>query len=145
MTDGWLLIMTRCHEWTARSRRILPTPTAWRGFIRRCEDAISLTGPAKAVFRPDPGLLLLVTRMPLDPNGQPHVPGDLADVDETIHAANNSKLARDWSKKVGHLNTPEELIEVLCWPFSRATRKRDRCKPIWRSARSTARAAGETP
>ncbi|MGO8813902.1 MAG: hypothetical protein ACLQVG_04450 [Terriglobia bacterium] len=69
-------------------------------------------GPAKAVFRPDPGLLLLVTRMLLDSNGQPHVPGGLPIWDETIQA-NNSKFVRGWSKKVGHLNTPDDLIEML--------------------------------
>jgi hypothetical protein len=71
------------------------------------------TGPAKSVFRPDPGLLLLVTRMPLDPDGQPHVPGNLDVWAEIIRGASDSKLARDWSKKVSRLNSPEQLIEVL--------------------------------
>lgn len=69
--------------------------------------------PAKSVFRPDPGLLLLVTRMPLDPDGQPHVPGNLEVWAEIVRAANDSKLARDWSKKATRLNTPEQLIEAL--------------------------------
>ncbi len=71
------------------------------------------TGPAKSVFRPDPGLLLLVTRMPLDADGQPHVPGNLDVWAEIIRGTNDSKLARDWSKKVSRLNSPEQLIEVL--------------------------------
>ncbi|MGA3327740.1 MAG: hypothetical protein ABSF45_25045 [Terriglobia bacterium] len=69
--------------------------------------------PAKSVFRPDPGLLLLVTRMPLDSDGQPHVPGNLAVWSEIIRTVNDSKLGREWSKKVGHLNTPDQLIEAL--------------------------------
>ena len=44
-------------------------------------------GPAKSVFRPDPGLLLLVTRMPLDADGQPHVPGNLAVWSEILREA----------------------------------------------------------
>jgi len=70
-------------------------------------------GPAKSVFRPDPGLLLLVTRMLLDSNGQPHVPGGLAIWGEILRTANDSKFTRGWSKKVGRVNTPEDLIEVL--------------------------------
>ena len=71
------------------------------------------TGPAKAVFRPDPGLLLLITRMPLDPDGQPHVPGNLGVWADVIHGTNDSKLARDWAKRTTHLSTPEQLIEAL--------------------------------
>ena len=51
--------------------------------------------------------------MPLDPDGQPHVPGNLAVWAEILRAGNDSKLARDWSKKAGHLNNPDQLIEVL--------------------------------
>ncbi|MGO8786063.1 MAG: hypothetical protein ACLQVL_01590 [Terriglobia bacterium] len=81
------------------------------------------TGPAKAVFRPDPGLLLLVTRMQLDADGQPHVPGDLAAWAEIIAAANSTKSARHWSKKGSSLNNPEELIEALL-AISRASIER---------------------
>ena len=68
--------------------------------------------PGRPVFRPDPGLLLLVTRMGLDPNGQPHVPGNLSVWSEVIHS-DDSKPARRWSKKAGRLPNPEALIEVL--------------------------------
>jgi hypothetical protein len=71
------------------------------------------TSPANSVFRPDPGLLLMVTRMPLAPDGQPHVPGNLDVWAELIRGTNDSKLAREWSKKVSRLNSPEQLIEVL--------------------------------
>ena len=71
-------------------------------------------GPARSVFRPDPGMLLLVTRMFLDSNGQPHVPGGLAIWDETLQGTHTSKLTRGWSKKkVGRINTPEDLVELF--------------------------------
>ena len=69
--------------------------------------------PARSVFRPDPGLLLLVTRMTLDSDGRPHVPGNLGVWAEAIQGASDSKIAREWSKKMHHLNTPDELIEAL--------------------------------
>jgi len=69
--------------------------------------------PARSVFRPDPGLLLLATRMPLDPDGQPHVPGNLAVWSEIIRNVSDSKLAREWSKRATRLSTPEQLIETL--------------------------------
>src|SRR5208337_852641 len=48
-----------------------------------------------------------------DPNGQPHVPGNLEVWSEILRTANDSKLAREWSKRTSHVNTPEQLIEVL--------------------------------
>ncbi len=69
--------------------------------------------PAKAVFRPDPGLLLLVTRTYLGPDGQPHVPGNLSVWSDALRAMNDSKIARDWSKRATHLNTSTQLLEAL--------------------------------
>ncbi len=68
--------------------------------------------PAKSVFRPDPGLLLLVTRMPLDADGQPHVPGNLEAWTDIIRN-NETKRAREWTKKSVNLKTPDQLIETL--------------------------------
>src|SRR5271170_6317928 len=49
--------------------------------LRHCYEALrgkSLSPSAMAsVFRPDPTLLLLTTRMQWEPNGDPHVPGNL--------------------------------------------------------------------
>jgi hypothetical protein len=69
--------------------------------------------PARSVFRPDAGLLLLVTRTLLDPDGQPHVPGNLDVWANVLHSANDSKLAREWSKKINHLNNPGQLMAAL--------------------------------
>ncbi len=49
--------------------------------------------PTKHAFRPDQGLFLLVTRLQLDPNGQPHVPGNL-DVWKDILQGQNGFQAR---------------------------------------------------
>jgi hypothetical protein len=70
-------------------------------------------GPARPVFRPDPGLLLLMTRLQLDSNGQPHVPGNLDVWRDLLRAANDSKIARDWSKRSGRVNDSEDLLEAL--------------------------------
>jgi hypothetical protein len=72
-----------------------------------------LPNPAKSVFRPDPGLLLLVSPMTLDPGGQPHVQGNLSVWAEIIRATNDTKRARTWSKRAAQLNSPEQLIEAL--------------------------------
>ncbi len=68
--------------------------------------------PGRPVFRPDPGLLLLMTRMPLDPNGHPHVPGNLGVWTEIVRS-DDSKAVRAWSKKNDRLPNAEALIALL--------------------------------
>lgn len=80
--------------------------------MKPCGDAILRRGrPGR--FSADPGLLLLMTRLQLDANGQPHVPGDLDVWRGLIRAANDSKIARDWAKHTGRLSNPEDLLEAL--------------------------------
>ena len=69
--------------------------------------------PAKTVFRPDPGLMLLVTRMPLDEDGQPHIPGNLGVWSEVLRGWNDPKIARDWARRGDRLATREQFIEYL--------------------------------
>jgi hypothetical protein len=69
--------------------------------------------PARPVFRPNPGLLLLVTRLQLEPSGQPHVPGNLEVWKEILRRKSDSKLVRDWAKRASRWNTPEQLVEGM--------------------------------
>ena len=85
--------------------------------MRRCVAGITIPSPARSVFRPDPGLLLLVTRMPLDPDGQPHVPGNMDVWTDPVREAHNSKHTHERSKKSVHANSSEQLIECSVCPF----------------------------
>ena len=68
---------------------------------------------ARAVFRPAPGLLLLMSRMQWNSDDQPHVPGDLAVWKEIFRQHSDSKVVRDWGKRTSHWNNPEQLLEGL--------------------------------
>ena len=69
--------------------------------------------PARPAFRLDPGLFLLVTRLWLEPNGQPHVPGDLAVWKEILERESRSKVVAEWAVRARHWNSPEELVEAM--------------------------------
>ncbi len=71
--------------------------------------------PAGSVFRPDPGLLLLVTRLQFDSDCQPHIPGGLEAWKEIISnkSDSNSKIAREWAKRARGWNNPDQLVEAL--------------------------------
>lgn len=71
-------------------------------------------GPAKfLVFRPNPGLSLLVTRLQFDAKDQPLVPGNLQVWKEIVRHQPNSKVAAEWARKAGGWNNSEQLVEGL--------------------------------
>ena len=75
-------------------------------------------GPARPVFRPDPDLLLLVTRLELDASGQPMVPGNLQVWEQILRLKTDSKVVRQWAKRANHWKNPDQLVEAL-FAFSR--------------------------
>ena len=75
-------------------------------------------GPARPVFRPDPDLLLLVTRLELDSSGQPMVPGNLEVWEQILRQKSDSKVVRQWAKRANHWKNPDQLVEAL-FAFSR--------------------------
>ena len=71
-------------------------------------------GPAKfLVFRPNPGLSLLATRLQLDSKDEPLVPGNLQVWKEIFRRQSNSKIASEWAHKAGGWNNSEQLVEGM--------------------------------
>ena len=75
-------------------------------------------GPARPVFRPDPDLLLLVTRLQLDSSGHVMVPGNLEAWEQILRQKTDSKVVRQWAKRANHWKNPDQLVEAL-FAFSR--------------------------
>jgi hypothetical protein len=75
-------------------------------------------GPATAVFRPNPALVLLVSRLQLDPSGQPHVPGDLDAWKEILSRKWDSKMVREFARRYSRCDSPDQLLEGM-FAFSR--------------------------
>ena len=64
-------------------------------------------------FQPDPGLLLLVTRLSLEPNGQPGFLGDVQAWKDILSRKYNSKVVGPWAKRAGHWDNPEQVLEAM--------------------------------
>jgi hypothetical protein len=80
-------------------------------FYEALRSADSSSEATKGVFRPAPGLMVLVTLLQFDTNGEPHVPGNI-EIWKAILAQKKTS-GRDWSKRAGHIKTPEQLVEAL--------------------------------
>jgi len=85
--------------------------------LRHCYEALrgkSLSPSAMAsVFRPDPTLLLLTTRMQWEPNGDPHVPGNLQAWKDILRQKSNTELARTWNVETRVFNSPDGLLQTM--------------------------------
>jgi hypothetical protein len=68
---------------------------------------------ARSTYRPAPGLLLLLTSLQWDANGEPFVPGNLALWKEILLQKNESKYVRDRGKSVGGWSHPNQLAEAM--------------------------------
>ena len=77
------------------------------------------TDAARQAFRPAPGLLLLVTRLPWDTSGEPPVPGNLDVWKKIVRQKSDSPVVREWVKHNGHLHDPEQLLEAM-FAFTRS-------------------------
>jgi hypothetical protein len=78
-------------------------------------------GPARPVFRPDAGLVLLAAGIHLDPSGVPRIPGNLEvwkKVMKDFQSQYHSNLVNTWARRAGSWKSPEELLETM-FAFSR--------------------------
>jgi hypothetical protein len=67
----------------------------------------------RGVFRSDPRLLLLLTRLQWDPDGQPHVPGNIDAWKKILSQKSDSNVVREWGRRSRHWDTSEQLLEGM--------------------------------
>jgi hypothetical protein len=76
--DGWLCSLydaiARIH---GPLRDYLTDPVRMKRFYTAVRGRITSPGPARPVFRSNTDMMLLTTRLRLDADGKPHIPGDL--------------------------------------------------------------------
>jgi hypothetical protein len=78
--------------------------------FRKSEPSADAT---RAAFRRAPGLLLLVSRVQWDADGEPRVPGNLEAWKEILRQKTDSKLIRQWGKRANYWTSPEQLLEAM--------------------------------
>jgi hypothetical protein len=114
--EGWLAmyfdVLSRLN---ATQQAYFADPHRLRRFYEALRGNDLSPSPSRPVFRPNPSLLLLATRVQIDPNGQPHLPGGLEVWKAMIesHKKDDSRIAKEWGKRAGHLNNPEQILEAM--------------------------------
>ncbi len=112
--DGWLCSL---YDALARIRGpvrdYLTDPSRMKRFYTAVRGRITSPGPARPVFRSNTDMMLLTTRLQIDANGKPHIPGNL-EIWKALFTNNPqgkydgklTRLAATWKE-------PDDLLEAL--------------------------------
>jgi hypothetical protein len=88
-------------------------PKTLRRYYEALRGKESSGDAARGVFRADPRLLLLLTRLQWEPNGDPYVPGNLDAWKRILHQKSESNVVRYWGRRAKNFDTPQQLLEAM--------------------------------
>jgi hypothetical protein len=111
--NGWLAAYFDALSRVGQTQQAHFTEARLRHFYVAFRGQSISPDAARPAFRPAPALLLLVTRMQWQPNGEPYVPGNLEVWQEILRQRSDSKIVREWGKHATRLNSPERLAEAM--------------------------------
>ncbi|MBL8290727.1 MAG: hypothetical protein JNN08_02760 [Bryobacterales bacterium] len=112
--DGWL---TSYFDSLSRIEGpvldYLTQPDNLKRYYTALKGRITSPGPARPVFRSNTDLMLLTTRLRVEPNGQPHIPGGLEVWKNLFINHPHGKYDGKLTKAAAGWKSPEDLIEAL--------------------------------
>jgi len=112
--QGWLAAYFDALSRTSRSRQAyFCEPRRLRSFYQGLRGRDPSPDAYKRIFRPNAGLLLLVTRLRLGPSGEPQIPGNLQVWKEIFRQQSDSKIVRNLMKHSDQWRTPDQLVQAL--------------------------------
>ena len=117
--DGW---MASYYDALARIvynpangpvQNYLTEPERLKRFYAAIRGKVTSPGPARPVFRSNTDMLLLTTRLRLDPDGRPHVPGGIGAWRELFANHPKGKYDARLSKAASSWKDPDDVLEAL--------------------------------
>ncbi len=119
--DGWLasyfdaLARINFNAANGPVQNYLTEPERMKRFYGAIRGKVTSPGPARPVFRSNTDMLLLTTRLRLDPDGKPHIPGSLEVWRQLFidHPKGSGKYDSKLSKAAPGWNDPDDVLEAL--------------------------------
>ena len=112
--DGWLASL---YDALARIqgpvRDYLTDPTRMRRYYSAVRGRITTPGPARPVFRSNAEMMLLTTRLHIDPDGRPHIPGSIDIWKELFAKSPKGKYDARLSRAAASWRDPDDVVEAL--------------------------------
>lgn len=112
--DGWLASL---YDALARIRGpvrdYLTDPARLKRFYAAVRGKVTSPGPARPVFRSNTDMMLLTTRLLLDPNGKPHVPGNMEIWKNLFVNHPHGKYDGKLTRAATSWKDPDDVLEAL--------------------------------
>lgn len=112
--DGWLAsYFDSLSRVPLEQQAHFVEPTRLRQYYQALRGKNASPSATASVFRPDPNLLLLITRMQWEPNGDPHIPGNLQAWKTILKQKAIADAAHTANVDLKGWKTSDGLIEVM--------------------------------
>lgn len=112
--DGWLAglydALARIH---GPVLDYLSEPARMKRFYAAIRGKITTPGPARPVFNSNADLMLLTTRLRMEPNGKPHIPGGIETWKGLFMKGSKDKYDLKLSLSAANWKEPDDVIEAL--------------------------------
>jgi hypothetical protein len=112
--DGWLAglydALARIH---GPVQEYLTDPVRMKRFYAAVRGKVTTPGPARPVFNSNADMMLLTTRLQLDPGGSPHIPGGLEVWKGLFMKGSKKRYDLKLSTSAPNWKTPDDVIEAL--------------------------------
>ena len=112
--DGWLASL---YDSLARMhgpvQAYLTEPVRMKRFYGAVRGNVTSPGPARPVFRANADMMLLTTRLRLDPDGRPHIPGGISVWRELFVEHPHGKYDAKLTRLATAWRDPDDVLEAL--------------------------------
>ncbi len=112
--DGWLASL---YDALARIdgpvRDYLTEPARMKRYYSAVRGRVTTPGPARPVFRSNAEMMLLTTRLHLDPDGRAHIPGGIEVWKDLFAKSPKGKYDAKLSKSAPGWKEPDDVLEAI--------------------------------
>jgi hypothetical protein len=112
--DGWLAslydALARIH---GPAQDYLTEPARMKRFYAAIRGRVTSPGPARPVFRSNADMMLLTTRLRMEPDGKPHIPGNIEIWKNLFVNHPKGKYDAKLTKSAGAWKDPDDVMEAL--------------------------------
>lgn len=112
--DGWLAsYFDSLMRISGSSQEYLTQPDRLKRFYGAVKGRVTSPGPARPVFRANTDLLLLTTRLRMEPDGKPHVPGNVEMWKQLFIKHPHGKYDGKLTKAAAGWKEADDVLEAL--------------------------------
>ena len=112
--DGWLAsYFDSLSRIEGPVQAYLTEPERMKRFYMAIRGRVTSPGPARPVFRSNTDLMLLTTRLRIEPNGQPHVPGGVEVWKNLFVSYSQVKLDSNLTRLAAGWKSADDVLEAL--------------------------------